>query len=146
METLARAAQSHAVLGHRFTTRLFDLVSQAIGEFCLSVLGDDEGGASAELVERATTALGFWTLLCDDWGCGPSRDFLACYLAEESLLELLLNALCHRPVPGVTRVEDAAVAFFRKFCWAHKANSARFAEILLRVLKPTGTLSRATLF
>ena len=37
-----------------------------------------------------------------------------------------------------SEIEDAVVDFFRQFCWAHKDNSRRFAEILIGVLQLIG--------
>ena len=103
--------------------------------------------AATDLTERVAVALEFWTLLCEEWGSGASRDVLAVYLAERSLLQLLLQALCSTSSGDcqgrlqTSRIEDAAVAFFRQFCWAHRDNSRRFAEILLSVLQPVGSYS-----
>lgn len=99
---------------------------------------------AADLTERAAVALEFWTLLCEEWGSGASRDVLAFYLGDKSLLAMLLRALCGsswgdcQGRPQTSRIEDAAIAFFRQFCWAHRQNSRRFAEILLDVLQPVG--------
>lgn len=99
----------------------------------------------SDLIERVAVAFQFWTLLCEEWGSGASRDVLAAYLADKSLLEMLLQALCSSSSVDcqtnrlqTSRIEDAAVAFFRQFCWAHRDNSRRFAEILLGVLQPVG--------
>lgn len=100
--------------------------------------------AAADLTERTAVALEFWTLLCEEWGSGASRDVLAAYLGDKSLLQLLLQALCGSSSGDcqgrlqTSRIEDAAIAFFRQFCWAHRENSRRFAEILLSVLQPVG--------
>lgn len=103
---------------------------------------------AADLTERVAVAFEFWTLLCEEWGSGASRDVLAAYLSDKSLLEMLLQALCGSSSGDcqanrlqTSRIEDAAVAFFRQFCWAHRENSRRFAEILLGVLQPVGASS-----
>jgi hypothetical protein len=102
----------------------------------------------SDLIERAAVAFEFWTLVSEEWGSGASRDVLAAYLADKSLLEMLLQVLCSSSSDDcqanrlqTSRIEDAAVAFFRQFFWAHRDNSRRFAEILLCVLQPVGTCS-----
>jgi hypothetical protein len=175
METLGRAAQSELALEKLFRSGLLDLVSQTISgkfqfkkfckpttfsflyvfffflippspplEYCQCVLKRHEIVA-ADLTERVAVAFEFWTLLCEEWGSGVSRDVLAAYLFDKSLLEMLLQALCSNSSGDcqsnrlqTSRIEDAAVAFFRQFCWAHRENSRRFAEILLSVLQPVG--------
>lgn len=167
METLGRAAQSEPALDKLVQSGLLDLVSQTITgttpfipefselmliyfywytEYCLCVLKRRETVA-ADATERVAVALEFWTLLCEEWGSGASRDVLAAYLGDKSLLQLLLQALCSHSSSAdgqgrlqTSRIEDAAVAFFRQFCWAHRDNSRRFAEILLGVLQPVGEL------
>lgn len=123
------------------------------------------GLITSSVVERTVTALDFWTLLCEEWGCGPGRDALATYLRGESLLRLLLEALCHprrrnhqtdssvasdaspriveddcveETAARLSHIEDSAVAFFRQYCWAHKDNSRHFAENLVHVLQSIG--------
>ncbi len=119
-----------------------------ITEFCLCVLERHET-INPALLERTVTALDFWTLLCEDWGSGEGRNALASFLQGESLLQLLLQALCHRSAgsqssatsttaAAFSRIEDSAVSFFRQYCWAHKENSVHFAQNLLHVLQSIG--------
>lgn len=177
METLARAAQSEPALEKLVHSGLLDLVSEAITgnnpfdsvfrycfhliicgflffcivEYCLAVSNWDGGpvggGALNRTERRAVVALEFWTLLCEEWGSGASRDVLAAYLGGKPLLQLLLRTLCgetalddskRQDQQGGSRIQDVAIAFFRQFCWAHRDNSRRFAEILLTVLQPVG--------
>lgn len=173
METLGRAAQSESALNKLVQSGLLNYVSLTITgksiilcfffcsvfhlfvyffplhflliEYCHRLLKRQEV-IPTDLIERVAVAFEFWTLLCEDWGSGASRDVLAAYLADKSLLQMLLQALCSSSSGDcqanrlqTSRIEDAAVAFFRQFCWAHRDNSRRFAEILLGVLQPVGT-------
>ncbi|KAI9556663.1 hypothetical protein GHT06_016453 [Daphnia sinensis] len=145
METLGRAAQSESALNKLVQSGLLNYVSMTITEYCHCLLKRQEV-IPADLIERVAVAFEFWTLLCEEWGSGASRDVLAAYLADKSLLQMLLQALCNSSSGDcqanrlqTSRIEDAAVAFFRQFCWAHRDNSRRFAEILLGVLQPVGS-------
>ena len=84
-----------------------------------------------------TVALDFVTLLCEEWGCGTTRDILASNL-DPHLLKLLPKMCSYTDWSLLSQVEDAAVAFFRQFCWAHPNNSRRFAQVLLDALQPIG--------
>ena len=99
-----------------------------------------EEQASPSLIESVTLSLEFLTLLCEEWGCGSTRDILTSYL-DVSLLKTLLKALCSHSGSGcqqLSQVEDAVISFFRQLCWTHQENSRRFAHILLHVLQPSG--------
>lgn len=120
-------------------------------DYCLAV-SNNAGATGVSLGQterRAAVALEFWTLLCEEWGSGASRDVLAAYLSGKPLLQLLLQTLCGTALDdtkradqqGTSRIQDAAIAFFRQFCWAHRDNSRLFAEILLSVLQPVGKLN-----
>ena len=173
METLARAAQSNsslqqliqsgilkqfaqAIEGKRtrsfqfqFQFHSFNLIQIIDVKFLLFIdipefseaLGKEQ--PSNSLIESVTVALEFLTLLCEEWGCGETRDILATHL-DVSLLKKLLKALCSYSGSGCQQlsvVEDAVIAFFRQLYWAHQENSRRFAQILLYVLQPSGSPS-----
>jgi len=102
---------------------------------------EEQQKLSSSLIESVTVALEFLTILCEEWGCGETRDILASYL-DVSLLKKLLKALCSysgTSCQQLSVVEDAVIAFFRQLCWAHQENSRRFAQILLYVLQPSGS-------
>ena len=112
-------------------------------EFSEALLKGRRQQPSSDLIESVTVALEFLTLLCEEWGCGETRDILANYL-DVALLKKLLKALCSYSGNGgqqMSVVEDAVIAFFRQLCWAHQENSRRFAQILLYVLQPSGFAS-----
>ena len=137
METLARAAQSTPSLQQLIQSGLLTTLTQTIVDFSHSVLEHPPTQMNPSL-DSVTVALDFLTLLCEEWGCGTTRDILASNL-DPHLLKLLLKTLCsYTDCSLLSEVEDAAVAFFRQFCWAHPDNSRRFAQILLDVLQPIG--------
>ena len=116
---------------------LLTTLTQTIVDFSHSVLEHPPTQMNPSL-DSVTVALDFLTLLCEEWGCGTTRDILASNL-DPHLLKLLLKTLCsYTDCSLLSEVEDAAVAFFRQFCWAHPDNSRRFAQILLDVLQPIG--------